>query len=80
MKRVGAIGGKIIGKVVGVFVPEIADGTFALVVKRRDAELPTLAAQSHIGQALDGFKKIVDARLGQHIETPVGPELVDLQE
>src|SRR5438094_7509221 len=28
----------------------------------------------------DGFKKIVDAGLGQHVETPVGPELVDLQE
>jgi len=79
MKCVRAISGELIGPVVRKSVPEPPDGTFALVVKRRDAELLTLAGQFHIGQALDGFKKIVDAGLGQYIETPVGPELVDRQ-
>src|SRR6266536_1563912 len=79
MKCVRAIGGELIGPVVRKRVPEPSDGTFALVEKWRDAELLTLAGQFHIGQTLDGFKKIVDAGLGQHIETPVGPELVDRQ-
>jgi hypothetical protein len=62
---------------VGKIAAEVADGRFALVENGGVAPLLAQAGEFDVGQALDGFKEVDQARLGHGVQGEVGPELID---
>src|SRR5205085_432759 len=57
---------------------EISERTFALIEQWRASNLLPKGSQAHVRQTLDCIKKVVDARLSEHVEAKIGPELIDL--
>ena len=59
--------------------PEIARGVFALVKKRRYAELLPQRRELHVGQTLDRLERVVELWLGEQIQAEVGQDLVQFE-
>src|SRR5436190_1497220 len=69
-----------IGVVLAEFALEISEGTVALVIERRHADLLSKPGEFDVGQAFDGLEEIVDARLDHGVHGEIGPTLVQIDE
>src|SRR5437867_10076398 len=77
MKRVGAQRSeRLVGAAGGKAAPVITEGTVALVIKRRSPDLLAPAREFDVRQTLDRLEETVNARLGQQVQTEIGPGLV----